>query len=82
MQTNQVFLTNPQSGLVLAPKAMGNLYAINTGLEKESITVLVTINDNGELYPPMIVYSYELIPSAIVQNLKKTGLSAVLQLDG
>lgn len=65
------FLTNPQSGLVLAPKGMDNLYAINTGSEKESITVLVTINADGELFPPMIVYPYERIPSAIVQNLNK-----------
>lgn len=65
------FLTNPETGLVLAPKGMGNFYSINTGSEKESITVLVTVNADGKLYPPMIVYPYERIPSAIVKNLNQ-----------
>lgn len=63
------FQTNPETGLVLGPKGLNNFYSISTGSVKESITVLVTVNAEGKLYPPMVIYPYERIPSAIVKNL-------------
>ena len=63
------FMTNSKTGLILGPKGMKDLYEIKTGSEKESITVLVTINAKGKILPPMIIYPYERVPSDIVRNM-------------
>lgn len=55
------FLTNLKTGLVLGPKGVKDLDDIKSGKEQESMTVLVTLNANGEVFPqwlyiPMRVY--------------------------
>lgn len=62
------FATNPKTGLVLGPRGMKNFYEIFSGSDKECITALFTISADGEIYPPMIVYPYERIPTEIVRN--------------
>lgn len=62
------FYTNPKSGLMLGPRGLNDFYEISKGPEKESITVLVTLNAVGEIYPPMVVYPHERIPQEICRN--------------
>lgn len=58
--------TCPDTGKVLGPKKFKNLYEIKQGSEKESINVLCTYSANGTALPPMVVYPYKRVPSAIL----------------
>ncbi|KAJ8932218.1 hypothetical protein NQ314_014838 [Rhamnusium bicolor] len=64
------FFLQPCAGHVLTRKGEKNVYSAS-GNEKENLTVLVTANAAGQLPPPMIVFSYERIPSNISNNVPR-----------
>ena len=59
----------PKTGKVLCPKKWKNIYEINVGNEKETITVLLFITAAGKTVIPMIVYPYVRIPEAISNSV-------------
>ena len=61
-----------KSETVLAPKKWRNIYEINVGKEKETITVLLFISATGELATPMIVYPYIRVPQDIANSVPKS----------
>lgn len=65
------FFLQPRAGRVLTRKGNKNVYS-TAGNDKENLTVLVTANAAGQLPPPMIVFSYERIPSSISNSVPET----------
>ncbi|KAI8438153.1 hypothetical protein MSG28_010777 [Choristoneura fumiferana] len=62
------FFLSPKPGRVLAKK--GDKHPYNScGDEKDNLTVLITGNAAGDLAPPMIIFSYERIPSTIAVSV-------------
>ena len=59
----------PKSDKVLAKRGSKAVYKVVHGDEKESITVLFTINAAGTMLPPMVVFWYERIPATVISNL-------------
>lgn len=52
----------PSTGRVFAQKGAKNVYTIDKGSPKESITVMFTFSACGAIYCPMIIYPYKRIP--------------------
>ncbi|KAJ8940581.1 hypothetical protein NQ314_010659 [Rhamnusium bicolor] len=50
---------------VLAKKGGESIYTASNNNEKENLTVLVTANTAGSFASPMIVFSYERVPSYV-----------------
>lgn len=63
------FQTCPKTGKVLGPISFINLYEINTGNEKEAITMMATFNAAGGVIPGMIIYPLQKISCKIAQNV-------------
>lgn len=63
------FQTCPESGKVIGPANMKNIYEIKSGKDKEQITVLLTINAAGQIVSPMIVYPLVRISRDIAVNV-------------
>lgn len=59
----------PKTGKVLAPKGYKNVYQINAGNEKETITVLLVFTASGETVVPMVVFPYIRPPREIVNSM-------------
>ncbi|KAL7306367.1 hypothetical protein TKK_0001791 [Trichogramma kaykai] len=59
----------PKTGKVLCPKAWKNVYEINVGNDKETITVLIFIAANGKLVTPMVVYPYIRLPQPVAESV-------------
>ncbi|XP_031359109.1 eukaryotic translation initiation factor 5B-like [Photinus pyralis] len=59
----------PETGKVLAPKGIKNVYTIDQGSSKENITVMFTFSASGSTCSPMIVYPYKRIPEKISQSV-------------
>ncbi|KAJ8946287.1 hypothetical protein NQ314_008912 [Rhamnusium bicolor] len=64
------FFLNPKGGKVLARRGEKAVYS-RSGDEKECLTTLITGNAAGDLTPPMIVFSYERIPSYISNSVPR-----------
>lgn len=56
------FLLHPKKKLVLCRKGAKNVYSINSGNDKECVTVLLGGNAAGEIPPPFIIHKYEKMP--------------------
>lgn len=63
------FCLCPKTGRVLAPKGYRNVYQINAGNEKETITVLLIFSVDGKTIPPMVVFPYIRPPKYIVESM-------------
>jgi hypothetical protein len=50
------FLLCPKGNKVLAPKGTRNVYEIDIGQAKSSLTAMFTFGANGDIIPPMIIY--------------------------
>ncbi|GBO99410.1 hypothetical protein EVAR_101402_1, partial [Eumeta japonica] len=48
----------PKTGKVLAPKGYKNVYNIQKGSEKETITVLLVFSASGQTIAPIVVFPY------------------------
>lgn len=66
------FFLCPKGKKVYVKKGQKQVYTITGNDEKECLTVLFTANAAGELAPPMIVFSYERVPSNVVQQIPNT----------
>lgn len=62
------FFLCPKGKQVLARKGSKQVHQITGNDDKECLTVLVTANAAGGLVPPMVVYPYERVPPAIINN--------------
>jgi DDE superfamily endonuclease. len=60
----------PETGTVFARKGAKNVYSVEKGSSKESITVMFSFSASGLICPPMIVYPYKRIPEKISQTVK------------
>jgi hypothetical protein len=63
------FLTCPATGRVLAPKGDKNVYSVEQGNTKESITVLYTFSAEGKVCPPVIVFPYKRLPERLAASV-------------
>ncbi|XP_067004498.2 uncharacterized protein [Anabrus simplex] len=63
------FLLCPNNGKVLAEKAVKNVYEIDRGLAKASITVMFTFSASGCIVPPMIIYPNQRIRAEIQNSI-------------
>lgn len=59
----------PDTGKVIGPKAWKNIYEINVGNDKETITVLLFITASGKVMTPMIVYPYTRLPKDVADSV-------------
>lgn len=69
------FFLVPKGDTVLARRGSKTVYKVVHDDEKESITVLFTVNAKGTLLPPFILYWYERIPALVTSNLPKEWLA-------
>lgn len=63
------FFLSPKGERVLAKRGDKAVYNFTQNDDKECLTVLFMTNANGQLPPPMIVFSYERIPYSISQSV-------------
>lgn len=59
----------PKTGKVLAPRGWKNVYSVSLGNEKETLTVLIVFNADGEICPPLVVFPYVRPPKALINNM-------------
>lgn len=62
----------PKTGKVLAPKGYRNVYSIQKGNEKETVTVLLVFSANGKTVNPMVVFPFKRVPKDVVNSLPET----------
>lgn len=60
----------PKTGKVIAPKGFKNVYTINKGNEKETITVLLVFSAIGKIVPPMVVFPYKRPPKDVINSMR------------
>ena len=63
------FFLIPKAEKVLARRGSKCVYKVVNGDEKESLTVLFTVNAEGTVLPPMILFWYDRIPAAIMHKM-------------
>jgi len=63
------FYLCPKGERVLVRKGDKAVYSFTQNDEKECLTVLFMTNATGALVPPMIVFSYEIIPYSVSQSV-------------
>lgn len=63
---------NPKGEKVIVRKGEKAVYTFINNDEKECLTTLITCNANGQLAPPMIMYSYKRVPRAIIEKVNST----------
>lgn len=61
----------PKTKAVLAPKGSRNVYEVDQGLAKQSITVMFTFSAAGVVTNPMIIYPYKRLPNEIQNSVPK-----------
>lgn len=59
------FMLWPKQGKVLAKKGSKNVYEVDCGLAKSTLTVMFTFSADGGIVPPMVVYPYIRLPREI-----------------
>lgn len=63
------FLLNPKGPRALVPKGEKTVYSFTTGDERECLTTLFCGNANGQLLPPMVMFTYQRIPHNIAATM-------------
>ncbi|XP_046145944.1 MFS-type transporter clz9-like [Osmia bicornis bicornis] len=63
------FFLNPKGNKVITNKKSKGIYNLVDANDKECITTLITGNAAGELLPPMIMFSYQRLPSSIIDKV-------------
>lgn len=66
------FFLSPKDNKVLVRKGEKAVYNFVNNDEKECITTLIMCNAEGDLPPPMVVFSYKRIPHKIVEKVPRT----------
>ncbi|KAJ4430728.1 hypothetical protein ANN_19319 [Periplaneta americana] len=59
----------PETGKVLAFKGDRNVYEVDRGPAKLSITTMFAISASGQMCPPMIICPYQRIPNEITKRI-------------
>ncbi|XP_018394291.1 PREDICTED: jerky protein homolog-like [Cyphomyrmex costatus] len=65
------FFLHPSGDRVLARKGSKMVHKVIDGSDKETLTVLYTVNAAGTIPPPMIVYWYSRIPFEVSSKIPK-----------
>lgn len=63
------FLLCAKTGVVLAPKGAKNVYEVDHGQAKTSLTVMFTFRASGELTPPMVIFPCKRLPAEISSKI-------------
>lgn len=63
------FMLCPKNSKVLAPRGCKNVYEIEQGPSKATITVMFTFGADGTLTTPMIIYPYKRLPAEIAASV-------------
>lgn len=63
------FVLCPKTHKVLAVNGIKNVYEIDQGKAKESVSCMFTFSAGGETVPPMIIYPYVRVPAEVVQSV-------------
>ena len=63
------FCLSSKEKCVLVKKGTTAVYNRTANDEKECLTVLIVVNANGELPPPMVLLPYKRIPQAVLQTM-------------
>ncbi|KAJ8951782.1 hypothetical protein NQ314_007638 [Rhamnusium bicolor] len=58
-----------KSEKVLAPKGWKNIYELQKGSEKETITVLLVFSASGDTVHPMVVFPYIRPPMSVIKSM-------------
>lgn len=61
------FSLAPKTGVIIGPRGK-HVYDERTSSDKENVTTLFTVNGSGNFGPPLTVFKYERIPSAIAKS--------------
>ncbi|KAE8749581.1 hypothetical protein FOCC_FOCC003569 [Frankliniella occidentalis] len=61
----------PQKNLVIALRGAKNVYDVDGGEPKASVTTLFTFSADGGTVPPMLVYPYQRIPAEVSQMVPR-----------
>ncbi|CAH4034442.1 unnamed protein product [Pieris brassicae] len=61
----------PRTGKVLAEKGTQNVYKVDQGQSKQSVTVIFTFSADGTACALMVVYNYQRIPQKIADGVPK-----------
>ncbi|XP_046663119.1 chaetoglobosin A biosynthesis cluster protein C-like [Homalodisca vitripennis] len=72
----------PKNSKVLAPLGSKNVYEIDKGKAKSAVTAMFTFSASGKVVPPMLIYPYQRLPSAIVILSQTIGASATVIMAG
>ena len=59
----------PKAGYVIARRSSETVHKVAEGDEKETLTVLFTINAEGTLAPPLVLFWYERLPKNVMQQM-------------
>lgn len=66
------FYLHPTKNMVIAQKGTKNVYNVNTGSEKQCLTVLFGGNAIGECPPTLVLHRYERVPKLISSNIPES----------
>ena len=69
METKLHFNYVPELEKFHIQKKWKNVYNVNVGQEKETITVLLFISDEGKVLQSIFVYPYVRLPAAIADSV-------------
>ncbi|KAG8186030.1 hypothetical protein JTE90_004450 [Oedothorax gibbosus] len=59
----------PKTGKVIAPKGWKNVYQLQQGNDKETITALLVFSASGKTVTPMVVFPYIRPPKTVVDSM-------------
>jgi hypothetical protein len=62
----------PKTKKVIAPRGIRNVYEVDRGQAKSTLTVLFTFSASGTITAPMIIYPYKRLPSEISMSVPKS----------
>ncbi|XP_049949772.1 uncharacterized protein LOC126457500 isoform X3 [Schistocerca serialis cubense] len=63
------FVLCPKKDIVLAPLGFKNIYEVEKGPAKATLTVMCTFSADGKMCPPMIIYPYQRIPTKVISKV-------------
>ena len=66
------FCLCPKTGKVIAPKGFKNIYQVQAGTEKETLTVLMVFSADGNMLPSMVVFPYLRPPKDVVASMPES----------
>lgn len=61
----------PKTKNVIAPRGTRNVYEVDRGQAKSTLTVLFTFSASGETTPPMVIFPYKRLPQNICDSVPK-----------